>query len=719
LVLLLAVVLIYWKLTLDGAHVWFDQYDMCQLEIPRLRLLARNLQHAHFPLWDPHVWSGLPVLGSGQPGVVYPLNLPFALLPWSVQSINWLFVAMHFVGSLSFYLLCRDQNLPAVPAILGALGFSCGGYVGSVPWLDIGNGISVTPLVFLFAIRLWTGRKPAESAVLLGLALGVTWLSGHHEIPLIASYAVLFGSLAVAARRLDAGVLGWTALGILLAAAISAVQTIPFAEFGRYAVRWVGAPEAIRWGEQIPYSVHTQYSLPWRGIAGLLLPGTTPEGHTTAFAGVTVIALAALRLAYGWKQPSARIAALLGLGGLAYALGGHTPMHRLLYEFAPMIEKARNPVRGLFLVSLALNLLAAFGANELLTARPHRRRAAAVLVLAVIAIFALVHCLGRSGGTPPASSDYFWEGAVAGAVLLAAASLRNASALLRAGTACALTALVVLELGAVVRLRTTPFDRARTACATALVDHEAMAVRLRREPGLQRVSVERQDAMTCLGDLYGFDQLISFVAAVPANLFRHEFHTPRTQALFGVTHHIGKAPPPGGGTLLASSAGGLNLYRKNSPLPRAWVAHHALPVAGDDALRSAIQDPSIDLRSTVVVMVDVPPLERCGGDDAIAVRYPDTDSVVLGASLACRGMVVLSDLHYPGWRAWLDGRPAPIYEAYGSLRAVFVPAGKHQIRMRYRPASVYTGLALTLIGTVVSLLWLAYARLWRRRPRQP
>jgi uncharacterized membrane protein YfhO len=67
-------------------------------------------------------------------------------------------------------------------------------------------------------------------------------------------------------------------------------------------------------------------------------------------------------------------------------------------------------------------------------------------------------------------------------------------------------------------------------------------------------------------------------------------------------------------------------------------------------------------------------------------------------------MVVLSDTWYPGWEAWVDGKPARIYEVYGALRGVVVEKGDHRIEMRFRPRSVYLGLAMTLAGLLGGLL---------------
>jgi uncharacterized membrane protein YfhO len=74
-------------------------------------------------------------------------------------------------------------------------------------------------------------------------------------------------------------------------------------------------------------------------------------------------------------------------------------------------------------------------------------------------------------------------------------------------------------------------------------------------------------------------------------------------------------------------------------------------------------------------------------------------------------MVVLNDTFYPGWYASVDGKPAPIYEAYGALRGVLAAAGRHRIEFHYRPLSIYLGACLSFVGLlgVVSLRFF-----WRR-----
>lgn len=72
--------------------------------------------------------------------------------------------------------------------------------------------------------------------------------------------------------------------------------------------------------------------------------------------------------------------------------------------------------------------------------------------------------------------------------------------------------------------------------------------------------------------------------------------------------------------------------------------------------------------------------------------------------MKCRGMLIQSENNAPGWTAQVDGRDAPIYEAYTTLRGVVVGSGRHRIVMRYRPFSVIAGASATLaaiLGAIV------------------
>ncbi len=75
------------------------------------------------------------------------------------------------------------------------------------------------------------------------------------------------------------------------------------------------------------------------------------------------------------------------------------------------------------------------------------------------------------------------------------------------------------------------------------------------------------------------------------------------------------------------------------------------------------------------------------------------------------GVAVFSEIYYPGWTATIDGQPAELGRVNYVLRALRIPAGKHEVVMEFRPASVsttnaigYAALALVLILFVGALV---------------
>jgi hypothetical protein len=65
------------------------------------------------------------------------------------------------------------------------------------------------------------------------------------------------------------------------------------------------------------------------------------------------------------------------------------------------------------------------------------------------------------------------------------------------------------------------------------------------------------------------------------------------------------------------------------------------------------------------------------------------------------GRLVLSEINYPGWQAWVDGQLTAVATTYGALRAVVLPAGPHDVVFEFRPWTLYVGGALSLVGVVV------------------
>ena len=68
------------------------------------------------------------------------------------------------------------------------------------------------------------------------------------------------------------------------------------------------------------------------------------------------------------------------------------------------------------------------------------------------------------------------------------------------------------------------------------------------------------------------------------------------------------------------------------------------------------------------------------------------------------GVVVLSEIYYPGWEAKIDGKPIELGRANYILRALRVPAGNHVVELKYEPASVATTETIAFIAMGIILM---------------
>jgi hypothetical protein len=161
------------------------------------------------------------------------------------------------------------------------------------------------------------------------------------------------------------------------------------------------------------------------------------------------------------------------------------------------------------------------------------------------------------------------------------------------------------------------------------------------------------------------------------------------------------------------------VYANPAALPRAFVVDRQRVVAGRDAAREAIVDPAFRPRAAAVTEAPIEGLARDAGGaarrpgTARIVRY-ENERVEVRTSTRRPGLLVLTDSFYPGWKATVDGRDAPVHRVDYLVRGVPLPAGEHTVRFRYEPASWRAGWIISLVA-LVAVLGAVAVGLRRRR----
>lgn len=697
-----ALVLFYWKLTLSGQFELMWSPDQATQIVPWFNAAARQLQSWTFPLWDPHLWGGQPFIGQAQPGVAYFLNWALFLMPlkngaFSSDVLHWYFVVIHYLAALFAYALCRDLGRSRTASALGALAFSVTSYMAVTGWPQMINGAMWTPLVFLFLIRSVEGRRPLQSAALSGMCLGLSWLSGHHQAPLFLSLAAAGTWLfyAIRNRRVDKAVLSHAAIAFGICALIGAFQILPAREYGMNAVRWVGEGEPIGWNIKVPYSSHIDGSMPPSSLIGVVLPGKALISET--FVGFAVLMLAILAISTRWHDHRIRLLLFLAILATLFAFGANAGFQGLAYSIIPIVEKARTPGAAIFLFGFSASILSAYGMDTLhrRLARPFLHKSVKGLAIAggllVVATFGLVVTrLGADQGSALAALYALLLAALMAAFL--ARGLRYRHVILCLGI------LVLLEATTVMHAMAAKNDHEMTRFVRSIRSNDDAAQFLHKQPPPFRILIAGDDIPGNWAEQHDFDGLTGYLASLSTNLRSVSIHKRNLQLLWGAKYTLATEPNTAADADVFTAKSGRKVFYRSDAFPRAWVVHRVEKRSTRQQIDNEADDNLPSFATRALMTSDPPAVEPCTATEPADYRRPSGDKVEIKAVLACKGMVVVSDTYFPGWKAEIDGQPAEIHEVNGAMRGVVVSAGEHTVAMRYRPGSVGLGVFCALLG---------------------
>ena len=124
----------------------------------------------------------------------------------------------------------------------------------------------------------------------------------------------------------------------------------------------------------------------------------------------------------------------------------------------------------------------------------------------------------------------------------------------------------------------------------------------------------------------------------------------------------------------------------------------------------------VDLRHTAVVAKKDFPFLCAGGNGTVKLTGYSANEAKYEIASTSGGLVVFSEVYYPGWTATVDGQNVEVGRANYVLRAINVPAGKHEVVFRFDPQSVHTTetIAYIALGVLALLIVVAIALYFRR-----
>ncbi|MCX7840354.1 MAG: YfhO family protein, partial [Anaerolineae bacterium] len=161
-----------------------------------------------------------------------------------------------------------------------------------------------------------------------------------------------------------------------------------------------------------------------------------------------------------------------------------------------------------------------------------------------------------------------------------------------------------------------------------------------------------------------------------------------------------------------------NVYENTRALPRAFVVTDVRIAPNHAAALEMVRAADFDPAQSVILETDD---RRPMTDASSVVGRPSSVSIVgygpneiwLNVDAPRAGVLVLSEVFYPGWRAWVNDRDVEVMRANYLFRAVAVPAGTSRVRLLYEPLAFQVGVGVFAVTVVVLCGWLVTRMQWR------
>jgi len=115
---------------------------------------------------------------------------------------------------------------------------------------------------------------------------------------------------------------------------------------------------------------------------------------------------------------------------------------------------------------------------------------------------------------------------------------------------------------------------------------------------------------------------------------------------------------------------------------------------------------TVDLKDTAILETKHPPLDL--SSSKISSFLNSDTSFSFSTANKTDALIVSSLVYDPSWKLFIDKKPAPLLNLNHAFTGFFIPPGNHQIKIIYHPNSFFLGLKLFLLALFSVTLYLIY-----------
>ena len=711
-----------------GAIPTKDQYfDVIRELYPWKTVVIGELKNGKFPLWNPYNFSGAPLLANYQSQVFYPLTFLYFLLP-QITAWTIMVIIQPILGSLFLYLFATEIGLSSAAAVLAAILFNFSSFANV--WMEFTTVWHTTLWLPLLLYLTERGMKQKSLSLRLQLLFmfGLfSMITGGHPQDFLNSFLFLLVYM-----MLRVPLMRWSQFlfMIFIPFFIAAPQIFPTIELFKNSARVAHDYQGI---------IHTMLIQWWQtpliAVSEFFGNPATKTNFTgdyvekTVSVGVVGFFLAVAALVDKKALWHKRFFALTAMFILLITV--RSPVSELIYRYPWPVLSTGTPTRILFLLALALSLLAGFGFDAI---REQKKLPRVALVVAWVFFLVL-------WAVAPIKRPMLLSTAILG--------LCTAVVLLTKYKKIILYALIPLAIGELLYsfIKFNPFvpkqfvfpenkivtelqsrsgiDRFWGYGTAQIEANFATQVHLYSPDGTDPLNLAwynrfiqasrngntavtfnrttRSDAQLLPG--YGKEDL-------PGNEFRL-----RIMDLLGVKYVLTRSENPQDERTfplerfkLLSHVDEWTIYENLKSAPRFFLTSDVRPYKDTADFEKQFFDLNFEPNKTVLIaqtdFYSLPQL-LTGLSEVKLVSYTPT-SVTFQASAETPTFLFLSDTYDHGWTATINAKPVELYNADFAFRGVVVPKGQSTVVFSYQPKSFTTGIAISLLALLATLYYVVH-----------
>jgi len=652
----------------------FFEWDVPEQYWPDLVYLCDSLHRGELPYWNPYDRGGYPYYADPQSAAYHPSSWAICAVAGPSPAMGWATarVVLGFALAGLFGLLWLRRIGASWPgAIAGAVVIEAAPFMRHNWELNLTGALAYAPLILWAADRLAVERRLRDAALFVLAVALCGWMGSPPALWLASSLGALYfvfrlGEESRADPRALRRALPSVGVAILLVIGLLGVVLVPGLELAEHSVQAGRGFDSIAEG-----------GLDADALVALVWP--QPGNHLY----VGWIAIIAGVFALFRRDRQAWFFWVIAVIAVLLSLGANGPLFRFAFDHVPGVAFFRLPHRYEAWLGPSFGALTALGLTELERWLPQAP----------------------------------WKRALASPWL-----------------GVALAAIVLLDVS-----RAMPGERhMRSALPPARADVAARV--LESAPG-QGWRVMDEFAISCRAgtrhrrrDLRGYQDplLLASYERVLARLADHPELAPQFNVRFalqgphflhGWNRHF--LPPP---DTLEARLRTRARYRDEAErsvleLLDALPFAYFVPEEEIERLpsRQAALARVIELAPSAVAILEGSPEPRIGHARPRArplsfARHLalSADDVAFTIDAPSRGVVVINEALYPGWRAEVDGAEVAIERANGWVRAIVIEPGSHRVDLSFEPRAG-RATRLAWLGSVALALALVIAPALRRR----